>query len=353
MPRSRSTSPTPEKKIKPDPEAPPPPPPNTMADTNDKDSGKGGAAPPTPFNGDRSKVDAFLMECALYFKAYPKKYADNVQKTNTALSYLKEGDALTWKEQYLRSKLKAGSDDYDFEIPEWKTFVTEFKFAFTQQDAIEDALFKLDNIHQGSKRVDEHNVAFNLLLGKAKLSTNPTEESEKRLLIDKYKRTIHPSVLEKVLMMEKVPTDLPTFMDKAATFDCHWSQARRIINPQHCNQGGGFRVRFPSQGTQSNPIVIDALSTQDTERYCREGLCFHCSQKGHISRFCPTKGQNTRYNQRNNYSNTGPSRQTNNSYTQNQKRSTKDAALQIRNIVANYTDKEREEIEEECAKEGF
>ena len=221
--------------------APPPPPPvktprgpspnpsdkssEMSSDTEERDTGKGGASPPSPFTGDRSKVDAFLYECVLYFRANPNKYKDPVQKTNTALSYFKGGDALTWKEQYLRSKLKSGSDDYDFEIPEWKEFIKDFKFSFTQQDAIEDALFKLDNINQGNKRVDEHNVAFNLLLGKAKLSTNPTEPSEKRLLIDKYKRTIHPSVLEKVLMMEKVPTDLPTFMDKAATFDRHWSQA--------------------------------------------------------------------------------------------------------------------------------
>jgi hypothetical protein len=102
-----------------------------IPDENDhQDNGKG-VAPPTPFNGDRTKVDAFIKECALFFQGNPKKFTDGKQKTLAALSYLKGGDALTWKEQYLEDKMD--KDTYEVKVGDWKDWVKEFKQSFLLQ----------------------------------------------------------------------------------------------------------------------------------------------------------------------------------------------------------------------------
>lgn len=160
-----------------------------MADTTKSNENGKEVAPPTPFNGDRTKVNIFIKECVLYFQGHPEKYKDQKQRTLTALSYLKDGDAVIWKDQYLEQKLNNAT--YKFDVDDWKKFVEEFKEAFSQQDAVQNAVFKLSMLRQGNKRIEQHNIKFNLLVGQAQIKT----DAEKVLLLETYKRSIHPRVL--------------------------------------------------------------------------------------------------------------------------------------------------------------
>ena len=314
------------------------------------DSKKGGlkGSPPTPFDGtDRTQVDAFIKDCALYFRLNPSKFEDDDDKVMTAYSYLKGGTAGIWKDQQLGKHLDEATYDY-VNLPTWKEWVKEFKAAFTDENTKQNAKDKLYALRQGNKPLDEYNIEWNLVAGKAGYDITAKDEA----LLENYKRSINTSLLGKMLMLEVVPTTLSSFQSKAAILDRHWRQAQKITNPNKnfSNSSNRSKSRFiPRRNDTSRSIEVNAtLTNAQRDEYIRNGKCFHCAQTGHISRDCPTRRNTNRFSQ-------GSS--SNSSYTpnnsQNQRRNPKDTAKHIRSLLQDYTEEERDQIANEMAEQGF
>ena len=58
---------------------------------------------PTPFTGKREAANLFLMELALYFVSMPSVFNNDQAKVTFAMSYMTEGVAAEWKENYCMS----------------------------------------------------------------------------------------------------------------------------------------------------------------------------------------------------------------------------------------------------------
>ena len=67
--------------------------PSTSSDPSKRDK----TNMPTPFTGDRTKLDDFLMEVKMYLKINKEIYNTNTKKIIFTLSYMKEGTAGPWK----------------------------------------------------------------------------------------------------------------------------------------------------------------------------------------------------------------------------------------------------------------
>ena len=55
---------------------------------------------PTPFTGDRMKLNNFLMEVEMYLKINKEIYNTDTKKIIFTLSYMKKGTAGPWKHSY-------------------------------------------------------------------------------------------------------------------------------------------------------------------------------------------------------------------------------------------------------------
>ena len=70
-----------------------------MVDTPSKDA-KRKLKTPTPFSGKREDLRKFLQEIKIYLMANSDAYPDDLDKILFVLSYMSEGDANSWKEEF-------------------------------------------------------------------------------------------------------------------------------------------------------------------------------------------------------------------------------------------------------------
>ena len=75
---------------------------------------------PTPFSGDRKKIEDFIQECRVYLKINKNVYRSDDAKVAFILSYMNTGEALKWKKTYLKS---ITDDEGDMDFPPIKEFV--------------------------------------------------------------------------------------------------------------------------------------------------------------------------------------------------------------------------------------
>ena len=103
---------------------------------------------PTPFSGKRGELKKFLMTCKMHLQANQAIYDNDEKKVVFVLSFMTEGDAATWREQWLddldaKSK-SANKTDMDF-----RTFAELIKLLekdFAAYDAPGDALENMKNL---------------------------------------------------------------------------------------------------------------------------------------------------------------------------------------------------------------
>ena len=63
-------------------------------------------ATPKPFTGNREVLNGFLLDLNLYLTVNHEIYNTSFKKIRYALSFMTNGDAKTWKDQYLKESNK-------------------------------------------------------------------------------------------------------------------------------------------------------------------------------------------------------------------------------------------------------
>jgi len=163
----------------------------------------------TPFEGDRSKLRTFLLDCELYLLTNCKIYDHDDKKIALILSYLIGGDASMWKNQWLQSK-KTGTA---INLGTYATFFTDLMDAFKKEEQVQNALHKIHNLQQSKNMlIEELNTKFWLLIGKAGLTmptttvnpaANTTIDSNETLLIDAYWHALNLKTCTRILLGER------------------------------------------------------------------------------------------------------------------------------------------------------
>jgi len=166
---------------------------------------------PTPFEGDRSKLRTFLLDCKLYLAINREIYDHDDKKIAFVLSYLTGGDASMWKNQWLQSK-QTGAN---LNLGTYAAFFTDLTDAFKEEEQAQNALHKIHNLQQSKNMlVEELNTEFRLLVGRAGLTMPTTAvapaptigiDSNETLLIDAYRRALNPKSCTRILMGETTP----------------------------------------------------------------------------------------------------------------------------------------------------
>lgn len=212
--------------------------------------------PPRPFTGKRTDLNRFLQDIFVYLSINKDHYDTDDKKIGFVLSFLTEGDAAIWKEQFVdkvrRDAILRGDD------PAWgsyQKFHESFEESFAPFDAPGDALDAMKNLKMGDN-IDEHISKFKLLLSQSGLG-------ESAVIVDLFQETLPYGLKRSILTSEKPPKKLDEWYTKATQFHNNWKTAQRILGRRTGGEqrtggtGGQKKFVFPKKEKDPNAMDVD------------------------------------------------------------------------------------------------
>lgn len=226
---------------------------------------KGNKHVPRPplFNG--KDFDIFHGAVLAYMRANPKYFQSYVRRRDFILGYCQSGEALSWKNNYLRDvKTNAGDDDFDFDFEprtgktvkppdkqkdnftkaDWREFVGSLKQRFDHYANHETiARDKVENFKQGRLSLSRYLDQFKQWIREA-----CWDEPQYEPIILRYlERNIDPSLSEKVYLEPTLPTTVDEWVQLATKWDTR-KQAHRLATGQRT-----FHTPAPNYSNHRSP----------------------------------------------------------------------------------------------------
>ena len=113
----------------------------------------------TPFTGKQTEFDDFLQDIKLYLDINEDIYNTNKKKIGYASSFMNEGDAKSWKGEFIQN----AQGPTGLDLGTWTQFVKELTNAFLPYDAPRDALEHLTSMKMGTNTIEDHTAQFKTL----------------------------------------------------------------------------------------------------------------------------------------------------------------------------------------------
>jgi hypothetical protein len=240
--------------------------------------------PPKPFTGKRSDFILFMQDVFVYLKVNKLIYDDNEKKISFILSYLADGDAAVWKQQFIQTKIEE-SVDVKTDEPSWgnyKEFVEALKKTFQPYDELAEALEDMKKLRLGDGSIMEHNSRFRLLVSQ-------TGMKDSLALTDLYRETLPWGLQSPIIRSEHPPKTLEEWYTKATNFYVGHQRVQRLFKKRD-NKPTNTTSALPAQKRFSfpekkdpNTMDIDRMSIKEQTRFMKEGKCFRCKLFGHLS----------------------------------------------------------------------
>jgi hypothetical protein len=255
---------------------------------------------PTPYSGKREELRTFLQQVKIYLLANSDAYPNDMDKILFVLSYMSEGDANSWKEEFFDSaEQKAAQTGTAFTLGKYDDLITGIEKDFSPYDAPKDAIYEMKEVKLGKGSIEEHVSKFKMLVTKSKLAKNDA-------IVEYFRESLPLALQTKIMSLPTPPTTLDDWYKWAIQFQNNYIRMQSAIaksrgyhaapnasNNKNTNNRGPRRFYFDHSQTQKDPnaMDVDAMTTQEREDIMKKGLCFFCREPGHISKFCLKKGQ--------------------------------------------------------------
>ena len=244
---------------------------------------------PSPFTGERTKIEIFIQECRVYLQINKRIYTTDDAKVAFFLSLMKDKEALRWKQTYLKS---ITNQDGDIEFPAIKDFVALLLNHFQPMNQVQDAAHQITMLKQGKKTAEEIIMEFRLLTAQAGYTTDTP--SDHLHLVGKLQNILNPSLVKKIMLLEKPPTTINKWAYKAIQIDGQYRATMDILN-RRISEGrtdkgksGGQKWMgyFGKKKEERDPnaMDIDAMTTEKRTALMKKGACFICEEQGHMAK---------------------------------------------------------------------
>ena len=285
---------------------------------------------PKAFSGKRTEFKRFIQDCLVYTAINKSVHDHDDKKIAFVLSFMNEGDAAAWKEEYIDVAINS---EGEITFGTFDDFKTRLVKAFAPYDAPGDALEEMRRMRlAGNQSMDEHIARFRILVSQSQIPVSAA-------LSDFFRETLPLPLQRQILCCDSPPETLDQWFEKASRFQNNFKCMQRILGrgKEQTRQGTGQQTprrtfSFPRKERDPNAMDVDRLSVDERTKLMKEGKCFRCKQFGHLSRECPGKGNTTNQNQT-----PAPKKWTG-----------KEAATHIRSLIANMDKEEKEKLLEEA-----
>jgi Ty3 transposon capsid-like protein len=249
---------------------------------------------PTPYTGKREDLRRFLQEVKIYLLANGDAYPTDQDKVLFVLSYMSDGDAASWKEEFFDTK----DQIVPLDLGTYKNLIDEITKDFSPYDAPKDAIYEMKELRMGNTSIEEHVAKFKMLVTKSKLAKNDA-------VVEYFRETLPIPLQTKIMSLATPPTTLDDWYKWAITLQNNFLRMKSAIaktrndkgtNPSNKKTGGNAPRRFffkREEQTERDPnaMDVDAMTTEERDTMMRQGLCFGCHKPGHISKNCPNRNR--------------------------------------------------------------
>ena len=146
-------------------------------------------------------------------------YNTDKKKIGYTLMFMNEGDAKSWKAQYLRNAIT----NTRLDLGTWRDFITEVQDVFAPYDAPGDALEEITNLKMGNTPIDDHIARYQILLNRSGVPKDSPS------VIDYFGRTLNIPLQRKLLDLPTPPKNLKEWYEWAARLDNNFRKMQRIL----------------------------------------------------------------------------------------------------------------------------
>lgn len=240
----------------------------------------GRVALPEKFNGDPTKLNGFIVQCAIYIAANPNAYQYPMEKVSLIASLLKD-DAADWLYRYVNS--------VELRNITYEGFIEQLRNQFDNSTTKFEAARELYYLHHSELgQVNKFIAEFQKIA--------PKTDWNESALINIFVLKLHPTLQTLYLTIEPQPTDALTAINAAKRLDdlC----ILKINNaPTSKNPFSQMPLYSTTQTYNTNKntienapfkrITIDGrLTPEERERRITNNLCLFCGMKGHSVATC-------------------------------------------------------------------
>jgi len=241
---------------------------------------------PIEYDGNQETATGWLMSIKAYLLINNDVYNNDEKRVAFGLSHMKKAVAQSWATDYYEQALAQNPPSFGT----WENFEKEFKKSFMPVDTAGTAIAKLRTLTQKGT-VEEYITEF-------RTHAHQSTIKDQHALIEFFTTGLKTPLVNRIYGMDTVPDTVEGWYEKASHFENQWQKARAIASRSN-------RTDRPKKKNYSRPSVrerdpdamdVDAirLSREDRDKYIKEGRCFNCGNKGHLSRECkgkqPAKG---------------------------------------------------------------
>jgi len=172
---------------------------------------------PTPFTGDRKKLEEFLIETDMYLTMNEDTYNNNSQQIIFILSFMKDGTAGSWKQSFWTQARENNN------LGTWDQFKRALRESFSISDKEGDAVTKMETEMMSSQMADEYIERFKIYVAKSKVTQD-------RPLVEWFMKGLNTPLLDRILNLKNPPTMIQGWYTIASKMDNQWRRGRAIAN---------------------------------------------------------------------------------------------------------------------------
>ncbi|KAK0462685.1 hypothetical protein IW261DRAFT_1348306 [Armillaria novae-zelandiae] len=228
---------------------------------------------PKPFNGQRTEYRKFRQSVRLCLAA-DKGSMDDKSKILFILSYMREGLAGMWAENYMDDHF----DGDHFNGGTYADFIKELDQAFLDPAMEEDAEAKLETFQQGGRRAQEFFIEFDRLRRDAGRDDQYTAKLFPKALNNRLRASFFLSA-----GLQEEPTTYQGWKERVIKRDAIYWRHRAFMAARSDGSSGEGAL-------EEGSLIFDEEGASDGEmdlaEMRRKGLCFSCGKHGHLARNC-------------------------------------------------------------------